>query len=168
MFLSQLVDYLIVQAEEVRIVLPHLGFSFRDDLTYIPVWRRINCQKLISLMLIIGLIRSLKMVSLNFFHHRSLMTTKRAGMIQMAQKWKAYNLKYFNFLQKSTHLIPHFFQIHGDLLSCSVLKWKREPHHLCPHRLLLLILLNLPHKASILEKYKPIPNTGGAECTRQV
>lgn len=33
----QRVDYLIVQAEEVRIVLSHLCLSFRDDLTYVPV-----------------------------------------------------------------------------------------------------------------------------------
>lgn len=36
-FLSQHVDYLVVQAEEVRIILPHLCFSFRDYFTYVPV-----------------------------------------------------------------------------------------------------------------------------------
>lgn len=46
--LSQRADYLVVQAEEVRVVLPHLCFSFGDDFTYVPVWSRIHFQELIS------------------------------------------------------------------------------------------------------------------------
>lgn len=68
---SQHVDYLIVQAEEVRIVLSHLCLSFRDDLTYVPVCRRINCQTLINFLLM-ELTRSiqncsLETVNLKFF-----------------------------------------------------------------------------------------------------
>lgn len=34
---SQHVDYLVIQAEEVRIILPHLCFGFRDYFTHVPV-----------------------------------------------------------------------------------------------------------------------------------
>lgn len=35
--------YLIIQAEEVSVILPHLCLCFRDDLTYVPVQRQASC-----------------------------------------------------------------------------------------------------------------------------
>ncbi len=38
--------YLIIQAEQVSVILPHLCFCFRDDLTYVPVQRQVSRQEL--------------------------------------------------------------------------------------------------------------------------
>lgn len=139
---SQHVDYLIVQAEEVRIILPHLCFRFGDDLTYIPVWRRIKYHKLIRfrLMELTGLIPT----GCSFWDSKLEFLPPR-NRDETTECWNDpanEEKKHSSHATKTSHGNKVYFIFSH---ACESISIQLELSHLSHHQTLLLILGNLLH-----------------------